>query len=412
MVRDSEQFAQAFTGFSLLDAVSGEILADVNGARYFTPASNTKVLTLYASLSLLGDSLPGLELRPEALDASRTVMLVRPTGDPTFLHPDFAAWQAPFDFLKKQPGPIWVCPIQPALDRFGPGWAWDDYPYDFQAERSQFPMYGNAVRLRLRAGQADVSPRFFQDHFEAQENAVPGAGIARQEFDNQWFVSKSAPSDGDRLLPFTRVDRGLLLSDTLGRLAEYVEGYGLENSVGPWRRIPSAPVDTVLRLMMQQSDNFLAEQLLLTAAKKKTGRFDQDSLIRWLLDSSALRQLPQRPKWVDGSGLSRYNLVTPQAMTGILRLLWQQQPRQRLFGLFPAGGQSGTIAGWYPGPSGKPYVFAKTGSMGGVHCLSGYLVAKSGKVLIFSFMHNNFVGSSRAWKLEMQRVLEQLRQRF
>ena len=96
----------------------------------------------------------------------------------------------------------------------------------------------------------------------------------------------------------------------------------------------------------------------------------------------------------------------------MLLKLWREQPHERILSLFPAGGISGTISDWYAGKDGKPYVFAKTGGMGGVQCLSGYVVCNSGKVLIFSFMHNNFVGGSRDWKLEMQRLLEQIHERF
>ena len=167
----------------------------------------------------------------------------------------------------------------------------------------------------------------------------------------------------------------------------------------------------VLRRMMHQSDNFIAEQMLIVCAGVKFDLLQQDTLIKWMLDSS-LSKLPQRPRWVDGSGLSRYNLLTPQSLTQVLQKLWNEQPHQQLLSIFPAGGISGTLLDWYAGKDGKPYVFAKTGTMSGVHCLSGYILCKSGKTLIFSFMHNNFVGSSRAWKVEMQRLLEQIRDSF
>jgi D-alanyl-D-alanine carboxypeptidase/D-alanyl-D-alanine-endopeptidase (penicillin-binding protein 4) len=109
---------------------------------------------------------------------------------------------------------------------------------------------------------------------------------------------------------------------------------------------------------------------------------------------------------VDGSGLSRYNLVTPHYLSTVLKQLFDRTPKEQLFTYFPAGGVRGTISNWYRNPEGSPYVFAKTGSMSGVHCLSGYILTKSGKILIFSFMHNNFVGSNKPWKEEMQRILE------
>lgn len=173
----------------------------------------------------------------------------------------------------------------------------------------------------------------------------------------------------------------------------------------------SAPLDTVLRRMMHQSDNFIAEQMLLVCAGQKFDILQQDTIIKWMLDS-VLTTLPQRPRWVDGSGLSRYNLISPRDLAQVLLKLWKEQPRDYLLSLFPAGGVNGTVADFYKGKNGKPYVFAKTGGMSGVHCLSGYVVCKSGKTLIFSFMHNNFVGSNRAWKEEMQRVLEMIWEKY
>jgi D-alanyl-D-alanine carboxypeptidase/D-alanyl-D-alanine-endopeptidase (penicillin-binding protein 4) len=170
----------------------------------------------------------------------------------------------------------------------------------------------------------------------------------------------------------------------------------------------STPLDTVLRLMMYDSDNFIAEQMLLVCAGEKLDTFHQNSIIQYMLDS-VLLSLPQKPKWVDGSGLSRYNLMTPKSITQVLLHLWKRQNKERLLSLFPAGGVSGTIKEWYVSPDGKPYVFAKTGGLGGVHCLSGYITCKSGKTLIFSFMHNNFNGSNRQWKQEMQRIFEIIR---
>jgi D-alanyl-D-alanine carboxypeptidase/D-alanyl-D-alanine-endopeptidase (penicillin-binding protein 4) len=159
---------------------------------------------------------------------------------------------------------------------------------------------------------------------------------------------------------------------------------------------------------MHQSDNFIAEQLLLLCAGQKTGILKQDTLIRWAKDS-IFSFLPQKIRWVDGSGLSRYNLNTPQNNVAILFRLWQMQPQKRLFSLFPEGGNSGTLKGWYKSKDGTPYIYAKSGSMSGVQCLSGYLITRKGKVLIFSFMHNNFVGSGKAWKTAMQEILEQIR---
>jgi D-alanyl-D-alanine carboxypeptidase/D-alanyl-D-alanine-endopeptidase (penicillin-binding protein 4) len=421
-VARSPVFSKAFTGFTLLDPATGKTLADFNGERYFTPASNTKILTLATCLEVLGDSVPGVQYAYTA----NTKMRIKGTADPTFLHPNFINWQPVFQWLKEQESPFEIQAPAQDIPRFGAGWAWDDYLEPYSAERSDFPIYGNVIHFFKEGGVWKSIP----NSIELEQRDIPkdllypiNNGIYRGEC---WpvFILTNADSvynDGFyQSIPFTQdFARGdffsHFLQDTLdGSEGTYPKNLNYtwqSNVVSPWRTLYSTPLDTVLRRMMHQSDNFIAEQMLLVCAGVKFDLLKQDTMIKWMLDST-LNSLSQRPKWVDGSGLSRYNLMTPQSIAQVLLKLWKVQPQARLFSLFPAGGVSGTIADLYAGKDNKPYVFAKTGGMSGVHCLSGYIVCKSGKVLIFSFMHNNFVGSSKVWKVEMQRILEQTRDSF
>ena len=94
-----------------------------------------------------------------------------------------------------------------------------------------------------------------------------------------------------------------------------------------------------------------------------------------------------------------------------MELLYRELPRERLFSIFPAGGRSGTVREYYAGEE-QPYIYAKTGTLSNRHCLSGYLLARSGKVYVFSFMNNNYLGSSKPVKLEMEKVLRYVRDHF
>lgn len=414
-VAKSTVFSEAFTGFVLLDPSNGKTLASHNANRYFTPASNTKILTLAACLALLGDSVPALRYFVQD-----SFLVVKSTGDPTFLHPYFQNWRSSYDFLSNTTFHPVLFPAQLEEPRFGPGWAWEDYDADFQAEKTAFPIYGNVVQIvGLGNNQFKVYPPFLHSavqRYPDTEGWLSKKDFGRREFDNLIWM-KRLPREGEVIsIPFRPPFWSGMLEDTLHRRVIEPSHYHfgelpIADNLPPWRTCYSTPLDTVLRRMMYQSDNFIAEQLLLVCAEEKFGVLRQDTLIRWLLDS-VFADLPQRPKWVDGSGLSRYNLASPQSIATVLLKLWREQPAERILRLFPAGGIHGTIAEWYAGKAGQPYVFAKTGGMGGVHCLSGYVLGKSGKVLIFSFMHNNFVGSNRPWKVEMQRILEAIHERY
>lgn len=198
-----------------------------------------------------------------------------------------------------------------------------------------------------------------------------------------------------------------LLEDWVKRPVRYhIEGLPADWGQRVWR---GQMRDTLLQAMMFPSDNFLAEQLLLQAGV----------VARDLTDPAAIRSAAQRDlfqldqsqlRWADGSGLSHYNLVSPQALTSLLVQLARRYKLPDITAFFPAGGQQGTVAQWYADALGEPYVFAKTGTLRHNHCLSGYLRARSGRWLAFSFMHNHFIASNTDYKVAMQRTLAALRE--
>jgi len=98
-------------------------------------------------------------------------------------------------------------------------------------------------------------------------------------------------------------------------------------------------------------------------------------------------------------------------MVDVLFRMYREIPHERLFSFFAAGGVSGTLADWYPGQDG-PYIFAKTGTLANNHCLSGYLKARSGRILIFSIMNNHYTQPTATLKEGMKEVLEGLRDRY
>ena len=180
--------------------------------------------------------------------------------------------------------------------------------------------------------------------------------------------------------------------------------------VGEKQTLYGIKSDSLYTRMMHESDNFIAEQLLILSASTLTDSLDSQIARTHILENQ-LKDLKQQPRWVDGSGLSRYNLFTPQNMVAVLDKLYQDISRERLFSIFPAGGITGTLKNRFKGDD-EPYLFAKSGSLSNNYCLSGYLVTTSGKTLIFSFMNNHFKQSTSEERLYMERIFKLLRDTY
>ncbi len=167
-------------------------------------------------------------------------------------------------------------------------------------------------------------------------------------------------------------------------------------------------MDSLYKKMLQDSDNLFAEQLLLMAAGQISDTLKAEIAIDYVQDE-LFKEMPDEIKWVDGSGLSRYNLLTPRSLVWVLEKIYREVPRERLFALLPAGGVSGSLKNDYKAPAGKPpFIFAKTGTLSNNHSLSGYLITSSGKVLIFSFMNNHYMVPTAVVKSRMDEVLREL----
>ena len=121
------------------------------------------------------------------------------------------------------------------------------------------------------------------------------------------------------------------------------------------------------------------------------------------------KDLPQKPGWVDGSGLSRYNLFTPQDLVSILNKMKNEFGMERVKRIFPTGDQ-GTLANYFTSDS--DYIYAKTGTLSGVVTLSGYLYTKKGKELIFSVLVNNHQASGTEVRRAVEKFLQGVRNRY
>jgi D-alanyl-D-alanine carboxypeptidase/D-alanyl-D-alanine-endopeptidase (penicillin-binding protein 4) len=389
-------------GFYLKDYKSQKVLVDYRSDKYFTPASNTKIFTFYTSLCLLGDSIPSIRYFYKS-----DSLIFQGLGDPSFLYKNTFHNSRTYDFLFHHPGPLFFSSKNFRTEAWGAGWAWDDYNSDYSAERSSFPLYGNVINIYRENNKMLFQPARFSSDVMYSSEFHQEEEYIRDIDSNQLIYFPGQKQNSVWTIPFrTSADLTIdLLSDTLHRNVEEFRGIFRANS----SIIKSVPADSLYKTMMQESDNFIAEQLLLQCAAMVSDTLKPEIAIQYS-KKSLLNDLPDLPVWADGSGLSRYNLFTPRSIVKLWEKIYAKVPESRLLPLLATGGKSGTIKNLYKAE--KPFIFGKTGSLSNNHCLSGYLYTKKGRLLIFSYMNNNFVKPTREVRDYMQSILKEVYEKY
>lgn len=386
-------FMNAHTGIAVYDPAKEKFLYSYQADKYFVPASNTKIFSCYAGMKFLGDQLAGIQYMD--LD---TAMVLLPTGDPTLLHYDYRS-QPVAEFIRHAPKKLYIDPSSWSTNAFGYGWSWDDYSEYYMAERSPLPVYGNVIRWYQVKGKKEnpLHPADSMDTFIYSEPEMDGSvhfgkpektfRVHRDLYKNAFTIYEGLESTAETDIPF--ITDGVytavkLLKDSLRKDILVVEEPLKKTSSHSINTVYSRPVDSMLIPMMHRSDNFFAEQTLLMAGQALTGKLNTAAAID-AVSVKLLQGIPDKPRWVDGSGLSRYNLFTPRDFVWVLDKMKKDISWERITSVFPTGGQ-GTLRS-YVTEQGK--LFAKTGTLSGVLALSGYVITKTNKTLIFSILINH-----------------------
>lgn len=405
--------ASAQVGLCLYDPAGGKELYNYQGDKYFIPASNTKLFSLYAGLKHLGDSLVGMRYR-----VTDTALFILPAGDPTFLHPAYAD-QPVIRFLQKAKRNLYLTEGNWQDRPFGRGWAWDDYNDDYMPERSVFPVYGNYIRWMqdTASGSFFSIPEIDWKVRFSPDSSKQGFSVHRDVHDNVFTITEGKSRVLEQDVPFITegiVSAAALLKDTVGRTVGVRKGMppvsvaAAAFVAATTGVVYSRPVDSMYCPMMHNSDNFFAEQTLLMVGNEWLGKMNDGQTIDTLLNGD-LKGLPQRPDWVDGSGLSRNDLFTPQDFVWLLNKMSQEFGLDRLKRILPTGG-TGTLRSYYKTDSG--FIFAKTGSLSGVVALSGFLYTKKNRLLVFSILINNYTGSGVTVRRQMEQWIHHIRDTY
>jgi D-alanyl-D-alanine carboxypeptidase/D-alanyl-D-alanine-endopeptidase (penicillin-binding protein 4) len=382
-----------FTGLLVIDAGSKDTVYNLNSHKYFIPASNTKIFTLFTSLKTLPNHIPALEY----IKLNDTLYF-EGTGDPSFLHP-YLKDSTALNFLNKHHNIVYS-PGNFEDEKYGPGWAWDDYQWYYSPEKSNLPIHGNVV-MTIGGNEMQVTPSYFKDSVFQLSNKRN-----RNEFSNTFFYNAQSKDTVETPFITSNITTKSILENLLNKKVSLTN----KMPVVQKQTLYGLPIDSLYKRMMHESDNFIAEQLLLVAGSVLKDTLNS-KVIRDYILKNELYDLEQEPRWVDGSGLSRYNLFTPQNMVSVLERLFKMVPKEKLYKIFPAGGMNGTLRNRFINDD-EPFIYAKSGSLSNNYCLSGYLITKTGKTLIFSFMSNHFRESTSDVKTRLEQMLLRLRNTY
>ena len=294
----------------------------------------------------------------------------------------------------------------------GDGWTLDNLPYGYSAPVTALLYNEGSVDLVIRAGAAAGDPVAIQLRPEGSgleiDNRLTtvsesGAGVLtlhRFPGSSRLTVQGQIPA---KAAPFARtasVDNPTRFFASALRLALLAEGVDVAGEASDTDEVSmkpdlggsnvvatllSAPLSVHIASMMKVSQNQYAESLL----KRIGGRtMVQEVLAGWGIAKDSYIV-------ADGSGLSRYNYVTSEALVRILQVMHDEPKHRSAFtAALPVAGRDGTLARRLAGTPAEGKVTAKTGTVDNVRAIAGYVQTADGETLVFSMIANNFPGAN------------------
>ncbi|WP_313931351.1 D-alanyl-D-alanine carboxypeptidase/D-alanyl-D-alanine-endopeptidase [Nostoc sp. FACHB-133] len=404
-------FSRVRWGILVQPLSSGQTLYSRDAQKYFIPASNLKLLTTAAALQQLGANF---RIRTSIYQNGNGVLRVVGRGDPSLSDTQLQTLAQQL----KQKG---ITQIQRLIaddsyiqgDIVNPTWQWEDVQSDYGAPVNSFILNQNIFSLKLvpqAVGKSlqvvwtDVGEakqwRTINQSVTVAQNQPSYINVTRElsgtvlRIQGQ-LTTNSEPSLID--LPvvdpnyyFLRRFRTALATEkiTLGQTLVVNGGVNQEEIAF----VESPPLSELLMETLQNSNNLYAEALLRALAGEKP-RVKTKTSVDVGLEAvkASLTQLGVDPAnyiLVDGSGLSRRNLATPEAFVQTLRGMARTPAGYVYRASLPVAGKIGTLKGRFQNTSAEGIVQAKTGTLTGVVSLSGYINAPKYEPIVFSIIVN------------------------
>jgi D-alanyl-D-alanine carboxypeptidase/D-alanyl-D-alanine-endopeptidase (penicillin-binding protein 4) len=446
---DAPIFARALVGVRVESLRTGEVLYERNAGKLVVPASNMKLLTLAAAADRLGWD-HRFETRLEALGPITDGVLdgdliVTGTGDPTIAAQDrqapalFAEWAAALRAagIRRITGRLIGDDNAFDDEGLGAGWAWDYLTAGYAAPSGALSYNENVVAVRVRPGAKEGEPVAIEllppgATFEIANHVRTAAAdvnssvqVDRMPGGRTLTIRGRVPAGGRVVSRTTTIDNPTRFFVEALRLALREHGIPVSRGACDIDDLTDAPPVEGRRLIARReslplsalgghflkvSQNFYGEMLLKAIGRAAGGPGSaasgrdavRETLGQWGIERDAFVMY-------DGSGLSRYDYVTADAIVTLLKHVWHDE---RLRGPFlaalPIGGHDGTLASRMKKSTLNRRVQAKTGTIANMRALSGFLETDAGEKLVFSIIANHYTGSTADVDRAAEQALERL----
>ncbi len=430
-------------GILVTDADSGEIIYAVNPSHYFLPASNAK---LFATAMAMGTLGPDFRIRTTVVGSGTLSggrlqgdLVLRGAGDANLSNRVF-----PFSGKEERAGPRDkvlgeladqvvargvkeisgdVVADDSYLDRgrFPSGWTVDDSVWSYGAAVSAIAVNDNVVTLNVQPGKTVGAPLEFSlepkpSIYEARNEGgttsarpvpEPQIWLAREPESRLFTIGGSLPR-GTPVRPLELAvqepaeNAAVLLAHLLEARGVQITGKARARHFGDVAETAekraaaqvlaehlSPTLTEDVRLTNKLSLNLHAELMLRVAAREKADAMTLDEALKF---AEKFRKdigiEKEEVELSDGSGLSRDDLVTPQAMVKLLTWAARQPWAADFRASLPSAGEDGTLENRMKGTAAVGRVQAKTGTVNHVEGLSGYATTERGEHLIFAIFGN------------------------
>lgn len=404
-------FSRARWGILVKNLASTQTLYSHDAQKYFTPASNTKLLTTAAALKQLGADF---RIRTSVYQDGEGVLRVVGRGDPSLKN-------AQLTVLAKQLRQQGITQINELIaddsyfqgDIFPPSWQWEDVQASYGAPVNSLILNENAAVLTstpqsigqpLQLKWTDPTQayqwRVVNNSITTQKDEPGSVRVSRDLKGAVLYIegqlAVNSPPDitaiavFDPTQNFLRHFRQSLAAE--GIAVKQTSNATSNKNEREVAAIESPPLSELLMETNLNSNNLFAEALLRSLAHNQPLAKNQstadvglkvmrDTLTQLGVDVSGY-------KLVDGSGLSRKNLISPEALVQLLQAM-AGSPQAKVFrDSLPVAGVSGSLISRFRNTSAQGIVQAKTGTLMGAISLSGYVNSSQYEPLAFSIMVN------------------------